>query len=243
MKNRLLICLCSLFCVQACAASSKVDTFVTNTGKNIQLHMIKHATFYLNIDGYIIYFDPVSDYADFSSYPKADAIIITHDHYDHLDMKAIHLLKKKKTLFITNGTAADTLKKKKIEKNVIRMKNGDHYDAKIFQVEAVPAYNTTRPEFHPKGRDNGYILSIDNHRYYIAGDCENMPEMSNYKNIDVAFLPVNQPYTMTINQVVHAAKMICPKVIYPIHMGNTDANELEIKLKEVPNCEIRMRDM
>ena len=127
------------------------------------------------------------------------------------------------------------------------MKNGDKLKpASYIQIEAVPAYNTTagREKFHPKGRDNGFILTIGGLRIYIAGDTEDIPEMNQLKNIDIAFLPVNQPYTMTVDQAVKAAKIINPHILYPYHYGETNVKEIAPKLKSVaPKIEVRIRQM
>lgn len=125
------------------------------------------------------------------------------------------------------------------------MKNGDKMELpNQITIEAVPAYNITpgREQFHPRSRDNGYVLSIDGLRIYIAGDTEDIPEMKNLKNIDIAFLPVNQPYTMTVAQAVNAAKMFSPKVLYPYHFGNTDVKPLGGLLKN-SGIEVRLREM
>jgi L-ascorbate metabolism protein UlaG (beta-lactamase superfamily) len=110
-------------------------------------------------------------------------------------------------------------------------------------VEAVPAYNTTpgREQYHPKGRDNGYILTLDGLRIYIAGDTEDIPEMQQIKDIDVAFLPCNQPFTMTIDQLVSAAKTIKPKVLYPYHYSETPVTQIVMKLYG-SNTKVRIRD-
>ena len=113
------------------------------------------------------------------------------------------------------------------------MRNGDKVQfSKDISIEAVPAYNTTpgREQFHPKGRDNGYILTLDGLRIYIAGDTEDIPEMEDIKDIDIAFLPCNQPYTMTTDQVVKAAKIIKPKVLYPYHYNDTPVHKISMQL-------------
>ena len=123
------------------------------------------------------------------------------------------------------------------------MSNGDSSQITVdIKVEAVPAYNTTEghQQFHPKGRDNGYILTIDGLRIYIAGDTEDIPEMSEIKDIDIAFLPCNQPYTMTVDQLVRAAKIIRPKVLFPYHYSNTDVSDLPNRLKK-EGIEVRIR--
>ena len=123
------------------------------------------------------------------------------------------------------------------------MVNGDKIQiADDFTVEAVPAYNTSegRTQFHPKGRDNGYILAIDGLRIYIAGDTEDIPEMSAIKDIDIAFLPCNQPYTMTTEQLVKAAKTVKPKVLFPYHYGQTDVKGIPSQLKDC-GIDVRIR--
>ena len=115
----------------------------------------------------------------------------------------------------------------------LTMENGQTYLFDDIKVEAVPAYNSTegRQQFHPKGRDNGYILTLDGLRIYIAGDTEDIPEMASIKDIDIAFLPCNQPYTMTTEQLVRAAKVIKPKVLFPYHYGQTNVSNLPAQLQ------------
>jgi L-ascorbate metabolism protein UlaG (beta-lactamase superfamily) len=120
-------------------------------------------------------------------------------------------------------------------KTGIMLQNGEKTSFKdIIDIEAVPAYNTTkgREIYHPKGRDNGYVITLGGSRIYIAGDCEDMPEMKQLKNIDVAFLPINQPYTMTVEQAVNAARIIKPKILYPVHYSDTDLAGLSVLKKE-----------
>ena len=121
------------------------------------------------------------------------------------------------------------------------MANGDKLQlADDITLEAVPAYNTTdgHLQFHPKGRDNGYILTLDGLRIYIAGDTEDIPEMTEIKDIDVAFLPCNQPYTMTPEQQIRAAKIIKPKVLFPYHYGETDVTGIPAQLSDI---DVRIR--
>ncbi|HRN17196.1 MAG TPA: MBL fold metallo-hydrolase, partial [Xylanibacter oryzae] len=128
-------------------------------------------------------------------------------------------------------------------KNAKVMKNGDHFKmSNGIMIDAVPAYNITpgHEQFHPKGRDNGYILTLGGLRVYIAGDTEDIEELSLLKNIDVAFLPVNQPYTMTPEQAARAAKMFNPKVLFPYHFGNTDVEQVKTLLSDT-NIDVRIR--
>lgn len=217
------------------------DTFKTKNNREVKITFIKHGSLQIAYDNLLIQVDPVSMFADYSTFPKADIILITHEHEDHLDPKAIDALTKEKTVLVMNESSA----KKSGNAKAKIMKNGDKMELpNQITLEAVPAYNTTpgREQFHPRSRDNGYILTIDGLRIYIAGDTEDIPEMKNLKNIDVAFLPVNQPYTMTVAQAVNAAKMFSPKVLYPYHFGNTDVKPLEGLLKD-SSIEVRLREM
>jgi len=202
---------------------------------------IKHGSLALTFNNRSIQVDPVSMYADYSTFPKADIILITHEHEDHFDPEAIKTLSKDNTLLIMNEASAKKWGNPKAE----IMKNGDKIKVSDqILIEAVPAYNTTpgREQFHPRHRNNGYVLTIDGLRIYIAGDTEDIPEMKNLKNIDIAFLPVNQPYTMTITQAVNAANMFLPKILYPYHFGNTDVKQLKEALKD-SGIEVRLRKM
>jgi L-ascorbate metabolism protein UlaG (beta-lactamase superfamily) len=219
-------------------AKSRMDSF--NFGSNkLNINFYGHASLMLDYNGLYIYVDPVTQYAKYESLPKADIILVTHEHGDHFDISAIEKITKDGTAVITNQNCANQLKK------ATAMKNGQDIQVKNIKIEAVPAYNTTkeREQFHPKGRDNGFIVTLGSARVYIAGDTEDIPEMANIKNIDIAFLPANQPYTMTESQIDHAAQLIKPKVLYPYHLGETNSTSLEKKLKENKNIDVRMRDM
>jgi L-ascorbate metabolism protein UlaG (beta-lactamase superfamily) len=125
------------------------------------------------------------------------------------------------------------------------MTNGTSITVNGILIEAVPAYNTTpgREMYHPKGRDNGYVLTIGGQRIYIAGDTEDIPEMRDRKNIDIAFLPMNLPYTMSPEQTAQAAMAFMPKILYPYHYGETDVSKLLDLLKSVPDIEVRVKNM
>lgn len=206
-----------LICTNANAQS---DTLYTKSGKQLIITPIKHASMRIEYNGKEIQIDPVSKYkpeTDYTQFPKADYILITHEHGDHLDKSAVEALTKETTTLIANPNSAKILGKGEV------MKNGDSKKLKDMKIEAVPAYNNSadKQKFHPKGRDNGYILTIDGLRIYIAGDTEDIVEMEDIKKIDVAFLPCNLPYTMTPEQCAKAAKTIKPKILYPYHFGET----------------------
>lgn len=240
MKLKLLLIMVEVISAGfASAGSFATDTFKTQSGKEVNITFIKHGSLMLTYNNQSIQVDPVSDYADYSAFPKADVILITHEHRDHLDPKAINALTKKSTLLVVNEAS-----KKKLGKGV-SMKNGDKMEAPgHITIQAVPAYNTTkgREMFHPRHRDNGYVLTIDGLRIYVAGDTEDIPELNNLKNIDIAFLPVNQPFTMTVPQAARAAKMFSPKILYPYHFGNTDIKKLREELKG-SSIDVRFRKM
>ena len=220
----------------------EVDSFTTKNGKTVNIHALVHSSMRIEFDGLEIYVDPVTKLGnktiDYSAMPKADYIFVTHDHFDHLDTTAIQLLKGKNTQIITNQHCADILGYGTV------MSNGDNLQlADVFTVEAVPAYNTSEghQQFHPKGRDNGFVLTLDGLRIYIAADTEDIPEMAKIKNIDIAFLPCNQPYTMTVEQLVHAARMVKPKVLFPYHFSQTDVSDIPALL-EAEGIEVRIRN-
>jgi len=219
----------------------EVDVFQTKSGKTIKFHALMHASIRIEYDGKEIEIDPVLKLrdrtVDYSAMPKADYLFVTHEHADHFDQEAIKVLTKETTQLITNKRCGDMQGYGHI------MANGDTYEiAEGFTVEAVPAYNTTEAnkKFHPKGRDNGFILTIDGLRIYIAGDTEDIPEMAAIKDIDIAFLPCNQPFTMTPDQLINAAKMVKPKVLFPYHYGNTDVSRIPELLKD-DGIDVRIR--
>jgi len=219
------------------------DVIKTETG-DLKITFIGHASLMFGYQGKVIYVDPVGNPAgtpvDYSKTPKADLVLVTHEHFDHLDAKAIAAVAKKGTRIVLNQSSRDQLGQGDA------LKNGDSTTVDGIAIRAVPAYNTTpgHEQFHPRGgRDNGYVLSIGGKTVYIAGDTEDIPEMADLKNIDIAFLPMNQPYTMTPQQVAHAVEMIKPKVVYPYHYGDTDTAELGKLLKDVKGTELRIRKM
>ena len=236
-----LLGLASACCQQGFNNAYEVDSFTTPNGKTVKIHALVHSSMLIEYDGWNIYVDPVTKLGDktidYSTMPKANFIFITHEHFDHLDTTAIKLLKGKNTEIITNQSCATLLG------YGMAVDNGYIFQlTDCFVVEAVPAYNTSEghQDFHPQGRDNGFILTLDGLRIYIAGDTENIPEMANIKNIDIAFLPCNQPYTMTVDQLVNAARMVKPKVLFPYHYGQTDVTTIPTLL-EPDGIEVRIR--
>jgi len=236
-------CVTVLVCAVPAYAQQKFekDVFPVKDG-TLEITFIGHGTLMFKYNGTIIHIDPVGRYADYAKMPKADLILITHEHGDHLDPQAIEKIRKGGTRIVLNENAAQQVS------DGIVMKNGDTRTVGGLKIEAVPAYNIVHERsegvpYHPKGAGNGYILALSDKRVYVAGDTENIPEMKRIKNIDIAFLPMNLPYTMTPEMVADAARVFKPKILYPYHYGNTDVSQLTALLKDVKGIEVRIRKM
>jgi L-ascorbate metabolism protein UlaG (beta-lactamase superfamily) len=217
------------------------DTIPTSQGE-LKMTFIGHATLLFAFAGKIIHVDPVKRYADYTTLPKADIILVTHEHGDHFDPSAIDIIKKEGTDLIFTEKCREKYPSGQT------MKNGEVRTVLGIRIEAVPAYNIVhmRSEglpYHPKGEGNGYILTFGDKRVYVAGDTENTPEVKALKNIDIAFLPMNLPYTMTPEMVADAARAFKPKILYPYHYGNTETSKIVELLKDVKGIEVRIRKL
>lgn len=229
-----------LYAMSASAQAFQTDTIYTRGHKAVVITPIKHGSLRIATGNTEIQIDPVTQLppvTDYSAFSKADYILVTHEHFDHLDVKAIEQLRKPETVVIANVASA-----KKIGR-AVAMQNGDVRDYAGIRIEAVPAYNNSadKQQFHTRGRDNGYVLTIDGTRIYIAGDTEDISELNALKDIDVAFLPCNLPYTMTPDQLNRASRMIRPKVLYPYHYGETDMARVKALLKD-SGIDVRIRN-
>lgn len=234
------IFLCSTFAFGA-EKQFETDTFKTSQG-DIAITFLGHGTLMMEIGGKTIHVDPVAQTADYTKLPKADLILVTHEHADHLDLKAINLIKTDSTAVVVTENAGIQVG------GGIVLKNGDIKTIQGFRIEAAAAYNLVnmrKPDvpFHAKGVGNGYIITFGKMRVYIAGDTENTPEMKRLEMIDIAFLPMNLPYTMTPEMVANAAKAFRPKILYPYHYGNTDTAKLINLLKDEKDIDVRIRRM
>ncbi|MDR0419216.1 MAG: MBL fold metallo-hydrolase [Prevotellaceae bacterium] len=198
----------------------------------LYVYPVGHGAIVLTINGKVIQVDPYSEVADYSALSEADLLLITHDHYDHLDEAAYSKILKSNTTLISNESAAKQLSGVKI------LKNGEQTTWEGINIKAVPAYNIKHrnPDgnlFHPKGVGNGYVLTFGNFKLYIAGDTENIPELADLEGVDVAFLPKNLPFTMTDEMFVKAAESFKPKVLYPYHFSELDnVDRLREELKK-----------
>ncbi|MBE0664737.1 MAG: MBL fold metallo-hydrolase [Chrysiogenales bacterium] len=217
------------------------DVFKTGA-TDLQITFIGHGSLLFNFSKLHIYVDPDGRLADFSRFPKADLILITHQHGDHFDPAAIKTLSQDSTqLFVSPACQP-------LPATAHILENGDTIQAKGVAVAAVPAYNILHQRasglpFHPRGEGNGYILTFAGLRVYVAGDTENIPEMSDLRDIAVAFLPMNLPYTMTPEMTAKAAQTIKPRLLYPYHFSDTDPQKLVSLLKDDPAIEVRIRKL
>ncbi len=241
------VCLFTLFFTMlfpmVLTAQERFETDIIKTSADdLEITFIGHGTLMLNLGGKIIHVDPWTRLADYSKMPKADLILLTHEHGDHLDLKAIEILRAEKTDVVLTQACSSQVN------GGIVMNNGDVRVVKGLKIEAVPAYNVVHMRskgvpYHPKGMGNGYVITLGDKRVYVAGDTENTPEMTMLKDIDIAFLPMNLPYTMTPEMVASATKAFKPKILYPYHYGETDTSKIVELLKDVKQTEVRIRKM
>lgn len=232
----------ALFAWEATASMDFEKDIITTSKGDLEITFIGHGSLMFTYKNIVVQVDPFSKLADYSTFPKANLILITHEHGDHLDQGALEKVRTDRTILILTETCAA-----KVSGGIV-MKNGDVETVGGLTIEAIPAYNLVhmRSEgvpFHPKGTGNGYVITFGDIRVYVAGDTENISEMKNLKNIDYAFLPMNLPYTMTPEMVADAANAFKPKVLYPYHFGNTNTSDLEALMKDTPEVEVRVRKM
>ncbi len=221
--------------------AAESDTISTAVGP-VLINPIQHASFTLEADNKLIYVDP-SPAALFSGKPKADLILITDIHGDHMDPGAVQELSKSDTVVIAPAAVAKTIHQAKV------LNNGDKTTWGSWTIEAVPMYNVKRGPsegklFHTKGRGDGYVLTYGGKRFYISGDTEGVPEMRSLKNIDVAFVCMNLPYTMPVEEAADAVKGFHPKIVYPYHYRGEPNQDLK-KFAELLNgtgIDVRIRD-
>lgn len=243
MFKFILLILFVLCTVNLATAQNQFETdIITTTSGDLKITFIGHGTLLFTFSEKIIHVDPYGRLADYSTLPKADIILITHEHGDHFDLKVIKMLRTEKTsLVLTESCTKD------ISGGIV-LKSGDVQMVQGLKVEAIPAYNIVHKRgngepFHPQGIGNGYIITFGDKQVYVAGDTENIPEMKKLGKIDIAFLPMNLPYTMTPEMVADAARMIKPQILYPYHYGNTDISKLVELLKDDKDIEVRIRKM
>jgi L-ascorbate metabolism protein UlaG (beta-lactamase superfamily) len=207
------------------------DRIATDNGALV-IHPVNHASFVMQWNGKTVYVDPVGGGKRFADLPKPDLVLVTHMHFDHFDPATLEAVVPAggKTVIVAPKTVAEKIPEALRGKTTVRiLTNGEKTEAAGVEIQAVPAYNSTpgKEKFHPKGRDNGYVLMIGGKRVYIAGDTEDIPEMRTLRNIDIAFLPMNLPYTMSVEKAAEAIRQFKPKVVYPYHYRSHDGTKAD----------------
>ena len=231
--------LCSvLFLTSFAHADNQTQVFPTSSGE-VRITPLNHASTLIEAGGKFIYLDPAKP-VDFSGKPKADLILITDIHGDHMDPDSIKAISKTGTEILAPPAVVQTVTTGK------PIANGESKTWQGWTVEAIPAYNLKRgPEpgklFHDKGRGNGYVLSYGGKRFYFSGDTEGVPEMRALRNIDVAFVCMNLPYTMPPEEAAEAVKAFHPKVVIPYHFRGSDLKVFQKGL-EGSGIEVRVLD-
>lgn len=205
-------------------------------------HPVEHASLVITAPEAVIYVDPVGKPAAYKGLPAPDLILITHTHYDHLDTETVAAVRGEKTAIVGPRAAVDQLKSGQA------LANGESLKVKGVAIEAVAAYNTSpeRLKFHPKGEGNGYVIAVGGKRIYVSGDTEDVPEMRALRNIDYAFLCMNLPYTITVEQAAAATLEMKPRVVIPYHYRagtgaeKTDLDKFRGLVAADPKIEVRL---
>ncbi|MFP2994705.1 MBL fold metallo-hydrolase [Spongiivirga sp. MCCC 1A20706] len=208
---------------------SRVDSIETNNGK-IAIQPIWHGTVAFVWNGTTILIDPSAEEVLFENYKKPDVIIITDIHGDHFNLKTINSLDTKETTFVVPPVVSKKLPEK-YKQNLVTLKNGEDFNLFGVDIKAIPMYNFPEEKnaFHTKGRGNGYVLGFANKKIYVSGDTEDIPEMRNLDSIDIAFMTMNMPWTMTEEQAASAVIDFKPNIVYPYHYRNKDKSYSDLK--------------
>jgi len=245
MKLRLAIAL--LICLSTFAASAQrpAADIEQVKGGELTIQPITHATLVLKYHNKSIYVDPTGGADLFKGFSAPDIILITDIHGDHFDTKTIEAVNTAKAVMVVPQAVADKLPESMDKKKLIILNNGDQKMVEGINIVAIPMYNLPElPDaFHTKGRGNGYILTIGGKNIYISGDTEDTPEMRALKNIDIAFVCMNLPYTMPVEQAAQGVLAFKPKIVYPYHYRGQDVNVFKQLVNEGDkNIEVRLRD-
>jgi len=241
MKNNCLTLIFIAMTVQVFSQKLPESDKISTSAGDVDIFFIGHGSLMFKFRDYVIHVDPVRSSGKYESLPLADLILVTHEHYDHLDTDLISSLRKNETVMFCSNSCIAKVPWAQV------MHPGDIKTAGQIEVEAVSAYNIVNERskgqpFHPKGVGNGYIIKMGEKKFYIAGDTENTPEMKALRGINVAFLPMNLPYTMTPAMVADAARAFNPEILYPYHYGETNTDELVRLLKDT-SIEVRIRKL
>ena len=246
--NNLIFCLAAATLVSACNREAKTDVAANDTtssansnmsnnaGEQVKITPIEHASVVLNWRDTVIYVDPVGGAAMYAAQPKAALVLVTDIHSDHMDAETLKAVSEGGIPIIAPQAVKDRLPAD-LQSHVTVLGNGQTHEMGGWKIEAIPMYNTTadRLQYHAKGRGNGYVIENNGVRVYLSGDTEDIPEMRALKNIDVAFVCMNLPYTMTEEQAASAVAEFKPKLVYPYHYRGTDGMSDVAKFKQLVN--------
>lgn len=251
MKNfSTFLCLICLFVVSCKSDKSRTNTAVVETSTKavvaetvsesegtLGIHPISHATMVLSYGEDNIYVDPTGGKEAFESFAAPTIVLITDIHGDHMDIETLKALDLSTTVVIAPKAVTDQFPKDLEPKTIVTLNNGDQTSLNSYAIEAIPMYNLRAEalKFHPKGRGNGYVLTIGSERIYISGDTEDIPEMRNLERIDRAFVCMNLPWTMTVDKAAEAVLEFKPKTVYPYHYRGKDSLSDVGKFKRLVN--------
>jgi L-ascorbate metabolism protein UlaG (beta-lactamase superfamily) len=219
------------------------DHLPTGTG-DVVFHPVNHASLVMTWNDLAIYNDPVGGSAPYQGLPRADLILVSHSHGDHFNSATIDAVKRTNTVIIAPQAVYNSLSASSRTQTVVLV-NGASTTALGIQVEAIPAYNLTTAN-HSRGAGNGYVITLGNRRIYVSGDTEDIPEMRALQGIDVAFLCMNVPFTMSVTKAASAIRQFQPRIVYPYHYRNQDStladlNSLRRQVGTDLGIEIRTR--
>lgn len=218
------------------ASKTSNDMHESNTPAELSIIPIEHATMILAYKDHVIYVDPVGGVEAFKGQEKPDYILITDIHGDHFDIKTLEGIITDATTIIVPQAVKDKMPPLDAKRTIV-MNNGDLQNLEDCSIEAIPMYNLREEalKYHEKGRGNGYVITLDGKRIYISGDTEDIPEMRQLKNIDIAFVCMNLPYTMTVDDAADAVLDFKPTEVYPYHYRGTDGLSDVEKFKSIIN--------
>jgi L-ascorbate metabolism protein UlaG (beta-lactamase superfamily) len=224
-------------------AQAAADSYAVEGGE-LTIHPVKHASLVMTLPDMVIYVDPVGGAEAYAGLPPPGLILVTHQHGDHFDAPTLTALASEGTRLLTNPAVHGMLPSE-LQARATAIANGESTTADAVAIDAIPAYNTTpdRLQYHPQGRDNGYVLTIGGSRVYIAGDTEDIPEMRALQDIAIAFVPMNLPYTMTVEQAADGVATFSPARVYPYHYGESDVQAFARLVGEAGvGTEVLLRD-
>lgn len=207
--------------------SSDPDTYETDNGE-LTVYPLNHGTVAFTYNDLTIFVDPFGGAELFSGFDAPDLIFITDIHGDHLNPQTLNGLNTENTTFIVPQAVSEQMDQKYTQQLMV-MDNGDETLVNDLMVKAIPMYNLPEDEesFHTKGRGNGYVITLGGKHIYLSGDTEDIPEMRSLEDIDIAFVCMNLPYTMTAEQAADAVVDFAPAIVYPYHYRGQNIEEFK----------------